>query len=305
VLTLRPILAATCTVALTSLLLAAQPGGARGADEPSPAIRVMSFNIRYGTAKDGENHWDKRKEQVVKTIRAFDPDLLGTQETLGFQRDYLAEHLPGYEVLGVGRDDGQEKGEMMALYFKKDRFDKLAAGHFWLSETPDTAGSKSWDSSLPRMVTWVKLRDKREATAPPIGMFNTHFDHIGKTARLESARLLRRKLLEIGHGCALVVTGDFNSGEGSPPYEAFFGQDAPVVDSYRTLHPQRTEQEGTATGFDPQRTRGVRIDWIAPSRSWQIVAAEIDRTTYDGRMPSDHFPITAVLRRTEKSSGKK
>src|SRR5215204_1975530 len=107
-------------------------------------LRVMTFNIRYGTAKDGENHWDKRKEFLVETIKAFSPDLLGTQETIGFQRDYLAQNLPDYGVVGVGRDDGQEKGEMMAVYFKQSRFDKQAEGHFWLSEMPETVGSKGW-----------------------------------------------------------------------------------------------------------------------------------------------------------------
>src|SRR5205085_9690551 len=112
-----------------------------------PELRVMSYNIRYGTAADGDNHWDKRKEFLVETIKAFGPDLLGTQETLGFQRDYLAEKLSGYDVLGVGRDDGKEKGEMAALYFKRSRFEKLDGGHFWLSETPDQPRSKSWDTA--------------------------------------------------------------------------------------------------------------------------------------------------------------
>ena len=120
----------------------------------------MSFNIRYGTAQDGVNQWDKRQGWVVETIRAFAPDLLGTQETLGFQRDFLAMSLADYEGLGVGRDDGAEKGEMMALFYRRDRFEKLDGGHFWLSESPAEVGSKSWDSSLPRMVTWVKLRQR-------------------------------------------------------------------------------------------------------------------------------------------------
>ena len=98
----------------------------RGADGPaSDDVRVMSFNVRYGTAQDGDNHWDRRKEFLVETIKSSDPDLLGTQETLGFQRDYLAEKLEAYGGLGVGRDDGRDKGEMMALYFKKARFEKL------------------------------------------------------------------------------------------------------------------------------------------------------------------------------------
>src|SRR5262249_3779128 len=151
------------------------------------------------TAKDAENHWDKRKEFMVEVINKFGPDLLGTQETLSFQRNFLAERLPGYGCVGVGRDDGREKGEMMALYFKLDRFRKLDEGHFWLSETPETVGSKSWDSSLPRMVTWVKLEDKQIGDSP-LYFFNTHFDHMGPKARLSSARLLRQKIIELASG---------------------------------------------------------------------------------------------------------
>lgn len=217
---LRTSLSVSC-LALGILMLC--PAGANGADQGSCGVRVLSYNIRFGTAKDGENHWDRRKEALVATIKAWDPDLLGTQETLGFQRDYLAAELPRYEVLGVGRTDGRESGEMMALYYKKDRFEKLDGGHFWLSETPDAAGSKSWDSSLPRMVTWVKLSDRRNPGAPPIVFFNTHFDHLGVQARLESARLLRRQVMTLGQGCLVIVTGDFNSGEGSDPYQRCSG----------------------------------------------------------------------------------
>lgn len=270
------------------------------AEEKSP-VRVMSFNIRYGTAADGENHWDKRKEFLVETIKAFDPDILGTQETLGFQRDYLANQLPGYAHLGVGRTDGKGEGEMMAVYYKKDRFEKLGEGHFWLSETPDKVGSKSWDSSLPRMVTWVKLRDRKYPDAQPVLHLNTHFDHRGPTARLESAKLLRKKIEELGNGCAVIVTGDFNAAEGSEPYRALFGKEGdkppPVVDTYRVAHPEKGANEGTGTAFRATNTRGSRIDWIAVSSQWKVISAEIDRTQRDGRTPSDHFPVNAVLSR--------
>src|SRR3981081_4395203 len=117
------------------------------APPPNPPVRVRSYNIRYANASDGGNIWDKRKDFLAETIRAFDPDLLGTQETLARQRDDLAARLDGYDVLAAGRDDGREAGEMMAIFFRKARFEKLDGGHFWLSETPDRAGSKSWDSS--------------------------------------------------------------------------------------------------------------------------------------------------------------
>lgn len=273
---------------------------ALGAD-PIRSIRVMSFNIRYGTARDGSNRWDLRKDFLVKTIEAFNPDLLGTQETLGFQRDYLAEQLTGYEHLGVGRNDGRDDGEMMALYYRKDRFEKLDSGHFWLSETPDKAGSQSWDSSLPRMVTWVKLKDRQQPDSRPIAFFNTHFDHLGIQARLESARLLRRQATKIGEANSIIITGDFNTGENTPPYKALFDPVdknlAPFVDTFRAVHKTRTEHEGTFSGFLATALSGARIDWIAVSADWKVVQAGIDRTERDGHTPSDHFPVTAVLER--------
>jgi len=265
-----------------------------------PEIQVVSFNIRYGTASDGENHWDKRREFLIETVKALNPDLLGTQETLGFQRDYLTSELHDYDCLGIGRDDGKEAGEMMALYYRRIRFERLDSGHFWLSETPDAVGSKSWDSSLPRMATWVKLRDRSQPAAPSILFLNTHYDHRGPTARLESSKLIRRKLAELGKDSLLILTGDFNTDQQTPPYEALFapldGRDSPVVDTYRTAHPQRLPNEGTFSGFNANQTSGARIDWIGASRSWKIQSAEIDRTARDGRTPSDHFPVTAVLK---------
>ena len=279
----------------TGTVWSAEPDG-----KPDGQLRVMSFNIRYGTARDGDNHWDKRNEFVADTIRAFDPDLLGTQETLGFQKKFLAKKLTGYETFGVGRDDGQEKGEMMAVYWRRDRFEKVDGGHFWLSETPDKIGSKSWDSSLPRMVTWVRLKDKVSG-GKPILFANTHFDHRGPVARLNSAKLIRVRLETLGRGCSIVLTGDFNAAEGSAPYEALFGEiddhKSPVVDSYRAVHPDRKPDEGTATGFRAGASTGGRIDWIGVSRDWTITAAGIDRTAKDGRTPSDHFPVTATLKR--------
>jgi len=276
------------------------------AAEGADPVRVMSFNIRYGTANDGVNHWNQRREFLRDTVRAFDPDLLGTQETLGFQRDWLSEQLPGYGVLGVGRDDGKEAGEMMALYYREARFEKLAGGHFWLSETPDKVGSKSWDSSLPRMVTWVRLKDRQSPQARPILFFNTHFDHRGTEARARSAALIRRQLLTLGKNDSLIVTGDFNDGDGGEPHRQLFadleGTSSPVVDTWRIRNPQVGQNEGTFTEFLEKNTGGPRIDWIAASRDWQVESASIDRTARDGRTPSDHFPVTATLQRQEGNS---
>ncbi|QDU25254.1 Endonuclease/Exonuclease/phosphatase family protein [Anatilimnocola aggregata] len=266
--------------------------------EEAPSLRVMSFNIRYGTAKDGENHWDKRKAHVVDTIKAYRLDLLGTQETLPFQRDYLAENLPLYDSLAAGRDDGRDSGETVALFYRRERFEKLDGGHFWLSETPDKPGSKSWDSSLPRMVTWVKLRDRQSPTAQPITFFNTHFDHKGQEARLKSAQLLRTRLVAVAKDSAIVVTGDFNAGPASAPHQALFGEvegePSPIVDTFGTQYPD--SQRGTFSGFNPKPANGARIDWIGAGRSWKIKHASIDISKREGRTPSDHWPVFAELR---------
>lgn len=271
------------------------------AQDAAPELKVMSFNIRFGTANDGDNQWERRKEFLVETIQAFSPDLLGTQETLGFQRDYLASELPEYQHLGVGRVDGGEDGEMTALFYRRDRFEPLDSGHFWLSESPAEVGSISWDSSLPRMVTWVKLRERDSEPAHELVFFNTHFDHRGVVARNESARLLRQKVEELGNGSAVVVTGDFNAAEGSDPYQTLFGMSddkpSPLVDSLRVIRPSRDKHEGTFSAFKAELTLGHRIDWIGLSRDWKVISAGIDRTSKEGVTPSDHFPVTAVIRR--------
>jgi len=264
------------------------------------ALRVMSFNIRYANPDDGENIWDRRKDFLAETIKAFGPDLLGTQETEGHQRDDLLTRLDGYEVLAAGRNDGRESGEMMALFYRKDRFEKLAGGHFWLSETPDVPGSKGWDTSLPRMTTWIKLKDRADPESKPIAFFNTHFDHRGKLARIESARLLRKKIDELGADCRVVVTGDFNSREGSEPYQVLFraepASSRQIADTYRATHPEsKPEEEGTTSGFRADSRSTSRIDWIGVSTDWTIKEAAIVRAQKEGRTPSDHHAITAIL----------
>jgi endonuclease/exonuclease/phosphatase family metal-dependent hydrolase len=261
-------------------------------------LRVMSFNIRYGTADDGANHWDHRKEFVLQTIRDVAPDLLGTQETLLFQREFLKEGLQEFEAVGVGRDDGLEKGEMAALFFRRARFEKLAEGHFWLSLTPDQPGSQGWDAALPRIATWVRLRDRDQEPPQELLFVNTHFDHRGQEARHESAKLLRTKLPELGQAIPWVVTGDFNASEGSPPYRALFSSDGNgkvLVDTFRKVHQVAGPQEGTFCQFSPQPNDGGRIDWIAASSDWEVISADIHRVSKDGKSPSDHFPVTAVV----------
>jgi endonuclease/exonuclease/phosphatase family metal-dependent hydrolase len=286
---------------LASLLLGASVIGlghqAWSEDEMQPrSLRVMSFNVRYAAAADGKNSWPLRQELLLQTIKTFAPDLLGTQETLPVQAEFLKDKLSGYTLIGVGRDDGKQRGEQSALLFKTDRFELLDSGHFWLSETPDVPGSKSWDSALPRMVTWARLGDRR-VEGKKLMYLNTHFDHQGQRARVEAAKLMRRWLSEHAAGQPIVITGDFNATESNEVYQQLVKADDRsllLLDAYRETHPKIAPTEGTFHGFSGIRN-GWRIDWILHSAHLKATAAEIDCTSKDGCYPSDHFPVTAVL----------
>lgn len=262
-------------------------------------LRVMSYNIRYGTAKDGDNHWDQRKQNLVTTITDFAPDLLGTQETLEFQADYIGEHLSGYTYFGRSRM--KTPNEHCGIFYNSKRFTWLAGGHFWLSETPEIPESKSWDSSLPRMVSWILLSDNQRETAPAILFVNTHFDHRGGEARQRSSELIRQRIddLQAMAGNAhVILTGDFNTAANSAPYQALLQDNHHLADTYRVAHPEPTQDEGTFGGFRGE-TSGPRIDWILASPPLKVLSADIDRRQFDGRDPSDHFPVTAVLARAD------
>ncbi len=274
--------------ALAALAAAAAIGAGAGHE-----MRVASFNVRYGTAPDGEHRWDVRKERVVAAIERIGADVVGLQEALAFQASHLRDKLPAFEYFGAGRDDGKEAGEQCGILFRAARFERTGAGHFWLSETPDVAGSRGFDAALPRMATWVRLRD-REAGGREVLVVNTHFDHRGARARLESAKLLLERVRALARDGPAVVTGDFNCGEGSEPYAALLGAGL-LVDAFRERHPERRPDEGTFHDYGGGRD-GARIDWILHTRHFRAVEAEIDARPVDGRPPSDHHPVTALLR---------
>jgi endonuclease/exonuclease/phosphatase family metal-dependent hydrolase len=258
----------------------------------------MSFNIRNGLAKDGENAWPLRQAFVVETIRTFDPDLLGLQEVHRFQADYLIEQLPEYDFYGVARDDGKVKGEIVPVMVKRDRFEMIESGHYWLSETPEVIGSKGWDSALPRLASWTLIRDKQGNDKPFI-FGNTHWDHRGQVARLESAKLIRKRIDSVLPEIPVIVTGDFNTHEKLDPYAELVtstgSSGAPLLDTYRVIHPQVRDLEGTFSAFTGERARN-RIDWILTSQDFVTLNASINYTQENGRYPSDHYPVDAVVR---------
>lgn len=255
----------------------------------------MSFNIRYGTADDGPNRWALRKDLLIETIRAFDPDLLGMQEVLASPAAELRTALPGHDFVGAGRDDGASAGEFVPILWRRAAFRKLDAGHFWLSAEPQTPGSVGWDAALTRMATWVRLQPVAGARSEFV-VINTHFDHHGTEARLESARAIRRWIEKLGP-TPVILIGDFNCGPDDPPY-AELCENGRGPGRLRDAFSAAAAADASAGTFHAFRgaANGPRIDWILADRGFEPVRAAIDRTQRDGRFASDHFAITALLR---------
>lgn len=275
-------------------------------NEPTEAIRVMSFNIRYGTAKDGENAWPHRRELVFDVIRKHRPDLVGMQEVLNGQRAELLRALPEYESLGTGRFDGMLRGEISPIVYRKDRFEVLEHGQFWLSDTPEVPGSKSWGNSITRICTWARMRDSR--TGQSFYFYNTHLDHRSPPSQQRSAELIAQRIAAHEHNTdAVILTGDFNAGEDTSTIRFLKGEierafettanpppSPKLRDTFRVLHPDATNV-GTFNGFRGESSRG-KIDYVFVSADVQVVSAEIVHDNADGRYPSDHFPVTATVR---------
>ena len=250
----------------------------------------MSFNIRYGTAKDGENEWTRRRTQLFDLLREQDPDIVGLQEALDFQIDEIVAAVPGYATIGVGRDDGRARGEFAAILFRKSRFRVAEAGTFWLSDTPAVPGSKTWGNNITRICTWARLID---GDGRGFFVYNVHLDHQSQPSRERSTQLLRERIdARAVAQEPVLVTGDFNVGESNPALATLIG---PFVDTYRVVRPQETTV-GTFSGFKFGNVEGEKIDYILVQPGTEVMHADILRTARDGRYPSDHFPVVARVR---------
>lgn len=255
-----------------------------------PSLRVMTFNIRLNLASDGVNAWPHRKDAVAGLIRERSADLVGLQEALPEQLSDLDARLPRLARFGDGRS-AERLGEFSAIYYRRDRFDLLAHGTFWLSETPEVAGSKGWDAAFERIVTWGKLRDRQSNAT--FFYFNTHFDHVGKTARRESARLLMSRIEQIAGPAPVIVTGDFNDLPQSEAYAIITaGGLGDAMLSTRSPHQGPSSTWNAFKAIEP----GRRIDFIF-TRGFSVLSHAIVPDRIDGeRFPSDHLPVIAEVR---------
>lgn len=257
-------------------------------------VRAMTFNIRYDNPADGENAWPHRRDAVASLIRFHEADIAGLQEVLHGQLLDLDERLPDHERFGVARDDGVRAGEYSPVFYRSDRFHLVRSGTRWLSPTPEAPGSMGWDAACPRIVTWGELRDR--ASGLSFFVFNTHFDHRGEIARLESARALAAWIREIAKDAAVLVTGDFNCPPSSPPIRTLTDENRFLVTarsrSRLPAHGPSTTWNGFADDFDAAR---APIDHVFVRPATLVLKHGVLTERIGKRHVSDHFAVVAEL----------
>jgi len=255
------------------------------------SMAVATYNLRYDNPGDSGNLWVNRSPVVSDLIRFHNFDVFGTQEALKNQLDDILHALPQYSRCGVGRDDGKEKGEHSAIFYKKDQFDLLNSGDFWLSETP-AKPSKGWDATCcNRLCSWVQL--KHTLSGNTFYFFNAHFDHQGEQARIESARLILKQIKQVAGKTPAIFTGDLNGNHHSQWY-AMLAMSGYVFDVFALVdHPYLNSS--TYNGFDRARPGKEVIDHIFVTDHFAVKSWGVLTDTYNGKFPSDHFPVVAMV----------
>jgi len=264
-------------------------------------LRVMTFNIRYNEPRDGVNAWANRKTKVADVIRFHKADLVGVQEALSDQLKDLEKLLPDFAWCGAGRTDGKTSGEYSAILYRKSRFKLVETKTFWLSETPEKAGSKGWDANLPRIVTWAKFQDLK--TKKTFYHFNTHFDHIGKQARTESSKLVLAQIPKIAGKFPFVVTGDFNAKEDTNVYRILTGKEN--AGNFKLTDARYVSKNGHFGGDSTfnefkELIPAMKIDYIFVGDKTQVSEHGVLSDRWDGLWASDHLPVLAEIVLGEK-----
>lgn len=272
-------------VVATAFVLSVLPGYAQDAT----SLTWATFNIRYDNPDDQANNWQFRKDTVTRFIKAQDIDIAGMQEVLHNQLEDLLQRLPGYKAIGVAREDGKTKGEYAPILYKENRFEVIDSNTFWLSQYPDSVGFIGWDGACTRIATWAKMKDKQ--TGKVFMAVNTHFDHVGTTARRESALLIIRKIKEIAGDYPAVLTGDFNVSFDSEAYRTITTNPFVLKDAEK-IAGKRTGVAYTFHDFGrvPAGKR-EKIDFIFVTPQIKVSDSYIPQeANTDGKYLSDHNP---------------
>jgi endonuclease/exonuclease/phosphatase family metal-dependent hydrolase len=256
-------------------------------------LHVMSFNLRYASDTP-PNSWPERRPVMRQLLQQERPDIIGTQEGLYQQLRDIQSDLPAYyDSIGEGRDGGS-KGEAMQVFYDSRRLQPIQYDHYWLSDTPDVVGSKTWGGCCPRMVTWIRFADER--TGEQFYLLNTHLEAFDATARSKSADLILQRMTEdFDPTLPVLMTGDFNepARDGRTVYDKLV-TDGPMVDTWVTAK-ERTALYATFHGYRPLTPNGDRIDWILSTPEVQTRYAAINIFSKQGQFPSDHLPVQAVV----------
>lgn len=248
-------------------------------------IKVMSFNVRYANNYDGINSWDNRKEPLINLIKRNTPEIVGLQECLHQQIKTIDSSLSNYSYIGIGRDDGATKGEYSPILYDTNKYELISHSTFWLSPTPNSI-TVGWDASMERICTWGKLQRKSDGLK--IIVFNTHFDHLGEKARLESSNLIMKTIDNMCDSTdRIVLMGDFNCDINSMPIKVILG-------SFKTVH-NHISPRGTFNGFDNDMTINKRIDFIFVKNLSISNYIHINDRRPNGDFISDHLPVMAIL----------
>lgn len=256
----------------------------------SQDVKVMSFNIRLSVESDKENAWTERKADVAELLMYYHPDFFGVQEALPEQMRDMKASLNNYSYVGVGRDDGKEKGEFSALFYDTEKLQVLKSGTFWLSETPEKP-SKGWDAAYNRVCTYAVFKDKK--SKKEFLAMNIHFDHVGNVARVKSSELILKKAKELNpKNLPLVLSGDFNLTEDTEPIQILSKN---LEDTFYKAEKKHYGPAGTFTGFNISEVPKERIDYIFVKgfkiKSHRHINDRRENLLY----PSDHFPVLVDL----------
>lgn len=258
------------------------------------ACRAMTFNIRVATSADGPNHWNFRREAVGQMLNDLRPDILSVQEARHSQAEDLAAMLPAYEWYGIGRDGG-DNGEFNPLFIRKDRFEFLDKGHFWLAADSTDKPVVGWDAALTRVAVWAKLRDR--ITNETIVALSAHFDHRGKQSRLESMKLVKQRMETLANGRPIVLLGDFNARPETDAYQFMVSESSGFRDARLVSRKGHTGPVDTFTGFHGDTTKKpMLVDYVFISPHWQAIQTRTVESDWNGRQMSDHRAYFADLR---------
>ncbi len=256
-------------------------------------IKVMSFNIRLDVKNDGENWWEKRKDKVAALMNYYAADFIGAQEVQHHQLQYLLDELKNYNHIGVGRDDGKTEGEYSCIFYNKEKFKVINQSTFWLSATPDSV-SRGWDAACNRVCTYGLFQLKK--SKKKVWVFNTHLDHLGKKARIESVKLISKKINELtsNGNIPVIITGDFNS---KPDDEPTQYMTAAFINTRMASKQPPYGPADTWNGFEFNKTPEGCIDYIFIKQNEKLKVNKFATITdsYDKKYPSDHFPILAEM----------